>query len=94
MKEISRIVIGLVALRLMRNGETRWYEIFESDKTNGQDENEWKRINPTRLHQLSFDARVYDWLNQHKNFKDNVLEFPKNANNERVEQTKRKKAAM
>jgi hypothetical protein len=68
MKEINRIVIGLVALRLMEDSEKRWYEIFESNK--------WNRIDSDRLHQLSFDQRVIDWLYQQNNSeKNNVIFF-------------------
>jgi hypothetical protein len=76
MKEVNRIVVGLVALRLMKDGETQQYEIFESNKMNKLDKTEWKKIDLTRLHQLSFDKRVQDWINQHKNSDDNVLNFP------------------
>jgi hypothetical protein len=78
MKEVSRIVIGLIALRIMKNGESQWFEIFESNKRNRLEVTKWKRIVATKLHQLSFDSRVEDWLKQHKNSEDNILLFPNN----------------
>ena len=67
MKEINRIVVGLVALRLMKDSEKQWCEVFEFNK--------WKRIDSDRLHQLSFDQRVTDWLYQHNNSENNNVNF-------------------
>jgi hypothetical protein len=55
MKEVSRIVVGSNQLRIMKNDESKWCEIFEFGN--------WKRLTPTELHQLSFDSRIDDWLN-------------------------------
>jgi hypothetical protein len=43
----------------MKGNQGQWCEIFESDK--------WSRMSAVKLHQLSFDKKVYDWLNQHLN---------------------------
>ncbi|HVG42599.1 MAG TPA: hypothetical protein VM888_13385 [Chitinophagaceae bacterium] len=77
MKEVSRIVVGLIALRIMNDGENQWYEMFESSTSNRMQVTKWKRIDVTKLHQLSFDRRIEDWLKQHNNSEDNVLQFPK-----------------
>lgn len=58
MKEVSKILIGSIELRLMKNAEYRYIEIFESGK--------WSKITATKLHQLSFDKKVENWLNNHQ----------------------------
>jgi hypothetical protein len=48
MKEVNRIVVGLVALRLMKDGETQQYEIFESNKMNKLDKNRMEEDRPNK----------------------------------------------
>jgi hypothetical protein len=57
MKEVSRIVVGLTALRIIQNEENYSCEMFQSS--------EWIELSPTKVHQLSFDKKICDWLNQH-----------------------------
>ncbi len=59
LNETNRIVVDLIELRVMKNEQSHWCEIFESG--------EWNRISATKLHQLSFDKTIYEWLNQHYN---------------------------
>jgi hypothetical protein len=59
MKEVNSIVVGSVKRRIIKNGERQWCEIFES--------NDWKPASATKLHELLFDVKVYDWLNRHHN---------------------------
>ena len=73
MKEINKIVVDTTALRIMKDGERQWCEILESNK--------WSRISSAKLHQLLFDGRVYNWLNQHHNSANNAL---KASNNKRT----------
>lgn len=72
MKEINRIVVDLIELRIMKDDQVQWCEIFESDR--------WRQVSAIELHQLSFDKRVYDWLNQHFNSTDNIKKLPDNKN--------------
>ena len=55
--EVNRIDVGWSQLRIMKENENHWCEIFESG--------EWNRISVTKLHQLSFDKTINDWLKQH-----------------------------
>jgi hypothetical protein len=55
--EVNRIDAGLTQLRIMKGNEKQWCEILEFG--------EWNRISATKLHQLSFDKTINDWLNQH-----------------------------
>ena len=41
----------------MKDNERKWCEIFESNK--------WNRLSVLELHQMTFDKRLYDWLDQH-----------------------------
>lgn len=59
MKEVNSIVVGSVKLRIIESDKRQWCEIFES--------NNWRPASATKLHQLLFDKKVYDWLNQHHN---------------------------
>jgi hypothetical protein len=59
MKEINRIMVDSTELRIMKGNQGQWCEIFKSDK--------WSRMSAMKLHQLSFDKKVYEWLNQHLN---------------------------
>ena len=52
-------MVDSTELRIMKGNQGQWCEIFESDK--------WSRMSAVKLHQLSFDKKVYDWLNQHLN---------------------------
>ena len=72
MKEVSRIVVDLIELRIMKGDQVQCCEIFESGT--------WNRISAVKLHQLSFDKRVYDWLSQHLNSTDNIQKLPDNKN--------------
>ena len=72
MEEINRIVVDLIELRIMKGDKVQWCEIFESGR--------WNRISAVKLHQLSFDKRIYDWLNQHLNSTDNIQKLPDNKN--------------
>ncbi|HVG40673.1 MAG TPA: hypothetical protein VM888_03600 [Chitinophagaceae bacterium] len=76
MKEISRMVVGLIAVRIMKHNESQWYEMFESNTSNRLEVTKWRRIDATKLHLLRFDRRIEDWLNQHNNSEDNGLQFP------------------
>ncbi len=82
MEEANRIVVDSTELRIMKGNRGQWCEIFESGK--------WSRISAVKLHQLSFDKRVYDWLNQHLNSTDNIQKLPDNKN-ESLEQNNRVK---
>jgi hypothetical protein len=82
MKEVSRIVVDLIELRMIKGDQVQWCEIFESGR--------WNRISAVKLHQLSFDKRVYDWLNQHLNSTDNIQKLP-DSKNESLEQNNRMK---
>lgn len=64
MNEVNRIAVGLIELRIMKGGESQYCEMFESGK--------WSRVSAIKLHQLSFDKKVYDWLNQHYNSANNT----------------------
>jgi hypothetical protein len=55
--EVNRIDAGWTQLRIMKGNENHWCEILESG--------EWNRISVTKLHQLSFDKTINDWLKQH-----------------------------
>jgi acetyl-CoA carboxylase beta subunit len=68
--EVNRIDVGWSQLRIMKENENHWCEILESGK--------WSRISAAKLHQLSFDKRVYNWLNQHLNSTDNIQNPPNN----------------
>ncbi len=59
MEEVNRIVVDSIELRIMKGNQGQWCEIFESGR--------WDRISATKLHELSFDKRVYDWINQQHN---------------------------
>jgi hypothetical protein len=68
MKEVNRIDVGLTELRIMKDEQGQWCELFEAG--------EWNRVSATKLHQLSFNKSVYEWLNQHY-FSPNYIEkFP------------------
>lgn len=68
MKEISRIVVGITALRLVEENGVSRCERFE----NGN----WTKLTPTKLQELSFDRRIQEWLDNHYHSdKDNVLSF-------------------
>lgn len=82
MEEVSRIVVDSIELRIMKGDRGQWCEIFEFGK--------WSRISAVKLHQLSFDIKVYDWLNQHFNSTNNIQKLPDN-NNESSEQNNRVK---
>jgi uncharacterized membrane protein YgaE (UPF0421/DUF939 family) len=82
MKEVNSIVVDSIELRIMKGNQSQWCEIFESGK--------WSRMSAVKLHQLSFDKKVYDWLNQHLNSTDNIQNLPDN-NNESLEQNNRVK---
>jgi hypothetical protein len=70
MKELNRIVVGFTELRIMEGNKGKWCEIFESGN--------WNRISATTLHQLSFDKRIYNWLNQHYYSLIYMQKFPGN----------------
>jgi hypothetical protein len=72
MKEINRIVVDLIELRIMKDDQMQWCEIFESDS--------WRQVSAIELHQLSFNKIVYDWLNQHLNSTDSIQKLPDNKN--------------
>jgi hypothetical protein len=67
MKEISRIVSGLNALRLVEDKEKRWCEVFESG--------EWAKLTPARIQMSDFDKKVKDWLEQNYDLKKSVPKF-------------------
>ena len=64
MREVSRIDVDSTELRIMQTNENQWYEIYESSK--------WSRVSAIKLHTLSFDKRVYDWLSQHRSSANNA----------------------
>lgn len=72
MKEVNRIDVGLTELRIMKDEQGgQWCEVLESG--------EWNRISAIKLHQLSFDKSIYEWLNEHY-FSPNYIEkFPVDA---------------
>ena len=72
MKEINRIVVDLIELRIMKGDQVQWCEIFESDR--------WRQVSAIELHQLSFDKRIYGWLNQYLHSTDNIQTLPDNKN--------------
>ena len=56
MREVSRIVIGCVALRLVQNADVRWCEKFEAG--------DWVMFTPEMLCEKTFDDRIKSWLNE------------------------------
>ncbi len=66
----------------MKSEQRYWCEIFESGK--------WSRISAVKLHQLSFDKRVYDWFNQHLDSTANIQKVF-GISNESLEQNNRVK---
>jgi hypothetical protein len=56
MREVSRIVIGRTALRLVQNADVRWCEKFEAG--------DWVIFTPEMLSRESFDERIKLWLNE------------------------------
>jgi hypothetical protein len=82
MEEVNRIVVDSIELRMMKGNQGQYCKIFESGK--------WSRISAVKLHQLSFDKKVYDWLKEHLNSTDNIQKLSDN-NNESLEQNKRVK---
>jgi hypothetical protein len=86
MKEINRFVVDSIQLRIMNYDGKQWCEILES--------NRWSRVSAVKLHQLSFDKKVYGWLNQHyysTNFTHNFYDNNKNEflrQNNKVENKK------
>ncbi len=66
-KEITRIDDGLTTLRVVQVGESLFCEKFESNK--------WSKLTTLKLHELSFNKKIYEWLNEHYNSQNNVLKF-------------------
>ncbi len=64
-KEITRIDVGLITLRVVQVGESLFCEKFESNK--------WNKLTPLKLHELSFNKRIYEWLNKHYNSQYSVI---------------------
>ena len=54
MKEVYRIVVGLVALRITQDEDQTKCEMFEEGK--------WIELIPKRVFQLASDKRISDWL--------------------------------
>jgi hypothetical protein len=57
MKEVTSIVIDSIQVRIVESEESKWCEIYESGN--------WSRIPVIKLHELSFDKRIYDWLSKY-----------------------------
>jgi hypothetical protein len=57
MREVSNIAVDSIQLRVMESKENKWCEILECGN--------WSIISATKLHELSFNKKVYDWLNQY-----------------------------
>jgi hypothetical protein len=72
MKEINRIVVDFNELRIMKGDQVQWCEISEFGR--------WRQVSAIELHQLSFDKRVYGWLNQYLKPTDNIQKLPDNKN--------------
>ena len=71
MKEVNRIGVGVTELRIMKDDQGQWCEILESG--------EWIRVPATKLHQLSFDKTVYEWLSEHYFSPSYIQKFPDDA---------------
>jgi hypothetical protein len=57
MKELNRIVVDFVELRVIKDNGSQWCEILEAGK--------WIRASAANLHLLSNDKKIHNWLNQH-----------------------------
>jgi hypothetical protein len=70
MKELNRIVVGAAQLRIMESDKSQWCEILESGK--------WDRISALKMHELSFDKKIYSWLHLHYYSSNYIQRFPNN----------------
>jgi hypothetical protein len=57
LKEISRIVIGIIALRIVQNGESVYFEKFDSNK--------WAKISSSQIQELFSNKEIRKWLEKH-----------------------------
>jgi hypothetical protein len=56
-KEISRLVIGILALRIVQKAESVYCERFAAGK--------WNRLSANELHELFFDKKIRLWFETH-----------------------------
>jgi hypothetical protein len=80
MEEVNRIVVDSIELRIMKDNQRQWCEIFESGS--------WNRITAVKLHELSFDKRIYGWLDQHLKSTGNIQKLPDDKNESLEQRTK------
>ncbi len=68
MKEISRLVFGMIALRVVEGVDSRRYcEIFESGR--------WASLSSAKAQEISSKEIIKKWLDEHYTSEDNVLKF-------------------
>lgn len=54
--EISRLVVGIIAVRLVQNDDAVYFEKIEANK--------WIQISPAQLQELSSDKKIQNWINK------------------------------